>query len=391
MKKLLTALLSIISLALVAQESIKFENTAFKDILAKAKKENKIIFLDAYASWCGPCKMMEKNVFSRPAVQNFYNKTFINARFDMERGEGRDIASKYAVQSYPTLLFINGDGEVVKRAMGYHEEKQFIDIGRDADRPVYKGISMEEKFDRGEADPAFLKNLIEVNATTNQPLAQKAAERYFSNKKDQSISDEDIYLLLNFTKSSRSENYKILQKYRAEILKKIPESTLRQFETALKLNDLGQECIDSAKKEINEGKFLKEAAAFTSAEEARKYLTIFKLNFYPAVGNFEAFAKAAIDYYRNPDGVNPAELLSVAMVFAENVRDKASLTTASQWVEKSVMSGETPENTYTLAKLYFKTGNRQMAKDFAETSRKLAAAQGKNTEKIDALILEIGK
>lgn len=307
----------------------------------------------------------------------------------MEKGEGPAIAAKYGISSYPSLLFLNGNGDVVKKAIGYHGEEQFLEVGKDANNPLYRGASLQEKFDKGESDPAFLKNFISLNATTKPDLAQKAADRYFATKKDQSLSDEEIYLLLTFTKSAKSQNYGVMQKYRAEILKKIPENTLKQFETSLKLNDLGQETVDIQNKSIDEQKFLKGAASFASPEEAKNFLLMLKMNFYPSVGNYEAFAKTAVEYYKEPESANSNELLSAAMLIAENIRDKAILDKAAQWAEKSVMAGETPENTYTLAKIYHKTGKSQLAKDFAETSRRLAASQGRNTEKIDLLIKEI--
>src|SRR6218665_412054 len=104
-----------------SQQSIKFEDSDFATILSKAKAEKKLVFLDAYAAWCGPCKLMDKNVFTLKTVGDYYNANFINAKIDMEKGEGRDIAKKYSVYSYPTYLFLNGDGEVVAKNLGYME------------------------------------------------------------------------------------------------------------------------------------------------------------------------------------------------------------------------------------------------------------------------------
>lgn len=89
MKKIISGISIFCTIAVSAQESITFQELPFKDIIAKAKKEKKLVFIDAYASWCGPCKMMEKNVFTQKSVSDYYNTNFINARFDMEKEKAR--------------------------------------------------------------------------------------------------------------------------------------------------------------------------------------------------------------------------------------------------------------------------------------------------------------
>ena len=167
MKKILTALFLFIFLLPFAQESINFENTTFKELLAKAKKEKKLVFMDAYASWCGPCKLMEKNIFSLPAVKDYYNANFINARFDMEKGEGRDIALKYQVSSFPSFLFLNGDGEVVMKNYGYMDGEDFIAIGKEANNPFLQNNNPKALFEKDESDPTFLLNMMRQNAQSN--------------------------------------------------------------------------------------------------------------------------------------------------------------------------------------------------------------------------------
>jgi thioredoxin 1 len=111
-------------------EGITFYEGSWQEALATAKAENKLIFLDAYASWCGPCKMLKRNVFTNPDVAAFYNENFVNVAIDMEKGVGPKLAQQYRVTAYPTLFFIDGDGNVVRKAVGYHNPNQLLALGQ---------------------------------------------------------------------------------------------------------------------------------------------------------------------------------------------------------------------------------------------------------------------
>lgn len=107
-------------------EGIQFMDISFADALKKAKKEKKLIFVDAYAVWCGPCKWMEANTFRDKEVGEAFNKNFINLKIDMEKGEGPELARKYNVRAYPTLFLIDGEGNVVKRILGAKKKDQLL-------------------------------------------------------------------------------------------------------------------------------------------------------------------------------------------------------------------------------------------------------------------------
>lgn len=109
---------------------IQFTEASWKDILKKAKAEKKIIFLDAYASWCGPCKLLQKNVFTQKTVGDLYNNRFINVKMDMEKGEGPALSQVYPLEAYPTLLFIDGNGRVLKKIVGLQTPENLIAIGK---------------------------------------------------------------------------------------------------------------------------------------------------------------------------------------------------------------------------------------------------------------------
>lgn len=112
------------------EEGIQFFTGTWQQAIDKAKKENKYIFLDAYASWCGPCKMMKHKTFTDKAVGEFYNKHFVCVAIDMEKsGDGPVLAEKYSVEAYPTLIYFKSDGKLIGKAMGFRKSKEFLEMG----------------------------------------------------------------------------------------------------------------------------------------------------------------------------------------------------------------------------------------------------------------------
>ncbi|MCK5368149.1 MAG: DUF255 domain-containing protein [Cyclobacteriaceae bacterium] len=110
-------------------KGINFFEGTWQEALERAKMENKLIFLDAYASWCGPCKMMKKKVFADTKAGDFFNEYFINVKMDMENGEGPTLANRFGVKAYPSLYFIDHKEKVKKYAVGYHNKRQLLKLG----------------------------------------------------------------------------------------------------------------------------------------------------------------------------------------------------------------------------------------------------------------------
>ena len=111
-------------------EGMNFTEGTFAEILAKAKKEKKNIFFDAYASWCGPCKLLKRDVFTTKTAGDFFNKNFINVAMDMEKGEGAALEPAFNLSGYPTLLILNYKGEIIGRTMGYQSAEKLIEFAK---------------------------------------------------------------------------------------------------------------------------------------------------------------------------------------------------------------------------------------------------------------------
>jgi len=132
MKHIITIFLIVFATATFTQaQGIEFFQGTWQQALDKAKEENKPVFVDAYTTWCGPCKYMASKVFTVDSVGEYFNENFINYKFDMEKGEGPSFANKYRVTAYPTLLYINAEAKVIHRVMGM---RQPADLIKDAQR-----------------------------------------------------------------------------------------------------------------------------------------------------------------------------------------------------------------------------------------------------------------
>ena len=111
-------------------QGLQFIEADWNKALAEAKKQNKLIFLDAYASWCGPCKLLKKNTFPDKEAGEYFNSNFINIAIDMEKDDGPALAEKYGVNAYPTLIITDANGKIITYTQGYIKPKQLIDFGK---------------------------------------------------------------------------------------------------------------------------------------------------------------------------------------------------------------------------------------------------------------------
>ena len=86
MKRLILLPLLLFALLCKAQgeQGITFFKGSFNEALAEAKKQNKPLFVDFYATWCVPCKRMAKEVFTLPEVGEYFNSRFISLQIDAE-------------------------------------------------------------------------------------------------------------------------------------------------------------------------------------------------------------------------------------------------------------------------------------------------------------------
>lgn len=196
MYKLLVNIVLLFSLTLpsTAQEEagIRFFHGTWEEALQKAKEENKLIFVDGYTAWCGPCAYMAKNIFPLKEVGDFYNENFICMKIDMEK-EGKELAKRYNVVAYPTFLFITEEGYVAHRAAGGLKEEAFIALGEKALEIGHNGY--EERFAKGERNDTFLKAYIQELLKNHQAdCVENVLNQLYEEKDKHLLRDEDYWI-----------------------------------------------------------------------------------------------------------------------------------------------------------------------------------------------------
>lgn len=113
-----------------AATEIHFIEDAWGEALKQAAAQHKYIFVDAYATWCGPCKMLRATTFKDAKVAAFFNQNFINVSIDMEKGVGPQLAQQWRLEAYPTLIIFNPQGKAVLGTVGYIKADELLKFGK---------------------------------------------------------------------------------------------------------------------------------------------------------------------------------------------------------------------------------------------------------------------
>lgn len=201
---LLMCILFLGGLRLSAQE-ITFVEGDLAGALKQAKEKGKPLFIDFYATWCGPCKMLEFQVFSNPDVASYYNEHFICCRIDVDKN--RAVAERFRVSAMPTLVFLNCNGKEIERATGFIPVSRFLRWGQEitGDRKPYPDLYKEY---RDNPDNLQLAQELLLDAPSYAQAAGKAAvlwqkrafglfEDYLRRKGlDNMVNADDFRLLL---------------------------------------------------------------------------------------------------------------------------------------------------------------------------------------------------
>ncbi|HJW29435.1 MAG TPA: DUF255 domain-containing protein, partial [Saprospiraceae bacterium] len=210
-------LVSLLISATTFAQGIEFFHGTWGEALAKAKAEDRIIFVDAFAKWCGPCKMMAANTFTNPEVGDFFNSHFIPMKIDMEEEMGLKLRDKYPVSAYPTLFFIDEDGEVVQKSVGAKSPADILALAQLVLDKYDKSTKYEGAYNAGDRSYDLVYHYVAALNKAGKP-STKISNDFLAEQKDLT-TPENLKFILEAATQVDCQCFDLLEKYKNEIAK----------------------------------------------------------------------------------------------------------------------------------------------------------------------------
>lgn len=376
MKKYLLVIIVILNFIvkpLTAQEGIEFFHGSFDEAKALAKEQGKLIFMDAYAVWCGPCKQMTNNVFPQKEVGDFFNKNFINMKVDMEKGEGLTLRSTYGVTAYPTLMFIDAQGKVVESVRGARSAESLLSWAKSIALPE-SGLmnDLRTRYENGERDIDFMKELIKAEAAYDNQYDEYFSELLDSMTNEEKMMPDNASFILDHTSSLNSPSLAFI-------------ASNRSFFKNVK----GEEAYDRVFNSIasKEGKLAAKSKDLTKAYDVIDFLKKYKpsgykkfsselmINYFGAIKDWKSYDKAVSTHLSKYNKVDDGSYKEIAWVYYMNIDEEDKLKKAEKWMQEAIKQNNTYENNLTQAYLLYKLEEYSAAEDAVNYALILADGQ----------------
>lgn len=344
-------------------QGIDFFHGTLDEALQKAKLENKLVFVDCYTSWCGPCKMLQRNTFPDEKVGDYFNMNFVSVKFDCEKENGPEVCRKYNVRAYPTLLFLDVDGKVLQTTMGYRPPESLLAEAQKVG--LSGGVNVDEmtrKYQSGNYDNAFLKDYLNVLTLTNKDNTE-VFEKYLSSQTAQDLLNNDnTTLIMKATNSITSPGMNEIFKNKNLYIDKFGADAFNS-----KMNGLINKAVSQAAQK-NDKKLYDQAMRtlkMFKLPDAAKTKTESDMLFAKSTGNLGQYVQLAGKYLKKYYPKDASKYSEIASALEKTTDDVSLLNSALGFAKKAVAIDNKALFNKTLAEVYLKQGNLADANAYA--------------------------
>lgn len=381
-----------------AQEvSIDFEKQpSWEDILIMAKNQNKPIFVDAYTTWCGPCKIMDRDVFTEENVVEYFNEKYINVKMDMEKGEGITLMKDWEVNAFPTLLYFDTEGTLTHRVVGAYDAADFLEYSKMALDKDKMALNLQKRYDAGERGGAFMYNyLLTLKLGYHEERGREVANSYLSNLTKRELLDAENWSVINeFMKDPTTKEFQYLLANidRLRLLHDVEEVNNKFYNTIEKQIQSWFYWPDSVPFESEKETALIYFLQTSNYDGAPSLLSKLLINKYKRTNNNKQYL-STIDYSVEFNLINESsQIVNYAKKIMSSFKDEQAWRKTLSWLkiaeEKETEVQHKPAIFKAKSKVFKKLGyNKEAQKSrlLAEKAEKQADAEGKKIKSVPAM------
>lgn len=391
MKRALLLLL-VLPVFAIGQTGIQFEHElSWKEIKAKAKAENKFVFVDGWTTWCGPCIYMAKNIFPQESVGIFFNQNFINVKMQLDTSakdddavkshyqDAHDLMTTYHINVFPTYLFFDPSGKLVHRGVGSSvEPSEFIAKAKDALNPETQYYTLLDQYKAGKKDTGFLRKLAySAKETYDMPNATLVSKDYLATQKDL-FTTTNLDFVSEFTNSSKDAGFDFILKNatRYDAVKGAGASS-KQI-VAIILREEVYPKVFTRDKSVPDWAILTASVNKKYPLYGQEAMLNGKVMYYKNMGDWNNFQGVVVDYMkRYGKNASAAQLNDFAWTVFENCRDMTCVKEALEWSKRSFQDNNNPMYMDTYANILYKLGMKEEAIKWEEKAVALVSENEK--------------
>ncbi len=370
MKYFLIGLLFISMNTVSSATGIEFFEGTWEDALEKAAVEEKVIFVDAYTTWCGPCKRMAKTVFTDQKVGDFFNEKFVSMKIDMEKKDGIKFQQKYPVQAYPTLYFIDGKGKVVQKVKGAQNVDNFLSLGASILSKVDYSSEYAALYEAGDRSPELVHKYVKALIKSGKSSG-KIANSYLKSQ-DNLNSSANLQFMFDALVEADSRIFSQVTDREKKIVPLVGKEVY--------LVKIKKACERTLKKSIEYSSIdLKEEAMAKMKTHhpalSEQFNVKAEMDFTFAMKDADGFSKAIKTFKKKFASSDPSKLFNMSAQINSGFPDHAKLQTESLKLAKMASElGDLPEYHLHYAEMLFNNNEKMLA--IAEAKKAIELSKG---------------
>jgi thiol-disulfide isomerase/thioredoxin len=377
MKKLFLLIPFLLTTLALLSQGINFFHGSFNEAIEKAKSENKLVFIDCYTSWCGPCKMLQNNIFPLERVGAFYNANFICFKADCEKEAGPDICMRYNVIAYPTMHFIDpSTGISVYKTMGYQDGDALIEQGKKAMGGNSNLLrEYQSKYQNGDKSEENLYSLVAQLAKNGQPFDIYLKEYLETQKTENLVMEKNEKLIFELTTTINSPAINYFQEFKQFYTDKYGVQSYEK-----RVEQIASRSIKEAGQKMDKQMFASTISFLKNNDISRAEEIILSesMQFYQAINDMVNFDVAATKYLKGYKKNDPITMTEISITYEKMISNPKLLVKAINWMQASTKLESKYYNNIVLAQLYYKLGKHEESYVMAQIALELGKKENAN-------------